>query len=75
MALFLAFLFKGIQVLNEQWCAEVEKLEAFNLENGSMKHFGILKQNILFQNKVKKKCLGCGCPSLERGFGFGFLLT
>lgn len=23
-------------VLNEQWCAEVEELEAFNLENGLM---------------------------------------
>lgn len=23
-------------ILNEQWCAEVEELEAFNLENGLM---------------------------------------
>lgn len=42
------FLFKESGVLNEQWCAEVEKLEAFNLENRSMKHFGILKENIFF---------------------------
>lgn len=48
---FSVLLFKESQVLYEQWCAGVEKLETFNLEHGSMKHFGILKQNILFQNR------------------------
>lgn len=52
---FYPFLFKEGQVLNEQWCAEVEKLEAFNLENRSMKRFGILKQNISFQKRLEKK--------------------
>jgi len=52
--LLLPFLFKESRILNEQWCAEVEKLEAFNLERGSMKHFGILKQNSLFQSRLKK---------------------
>lgn len=35
----------------------MEKLETFNLEHGSMKHFGILKQNILFQNREEKSAL------------------
>lgn len=51
---YFFFLFKESGVLNEQWCAEVEKLEAFNLENRSMKHFGILKENIFFQNRLEK---------------------
>lgn len=50
---FSPLLFKESQVLNEQWCAEVEELETFNLEPGLMKHFGILKQNILFQSRLK----------------------
>lgn len=49
--IFSILLFKESEALNEQWCAEVEKLETFNLEHGSMKHFGILKQKILFQNR------------------------
>lgn len=40
--------------MNNERYAEMEKLQAFNLESGSMKHYGILKQNISFQNRLHK---------------------
>lgn len=33
---FSVLLFRAGHILNEHWCAEVEELEAFNLENGLM---------------------------------------